>query len=321
LSFRWWRRGSPLPDGRGSVPGFTQNRERERADSARVPRLLLFIASAACVAFAAPPQRIVSTSPVTTELLYGVGAFDKVVAVTEYCTYPPEAQKLPKIGGWATPSVERVASFRPDLVVLSEAQAPFLEAQLKQLGLATALAPSQTLQDAYTSITSLGRATGHERQAADLVARTQAALDRVRNRAAGLPHSTVLLVVDHTPGTLREMYAALPGSFLADLVKIAGGQVVGSAAGNGYGKINAETVVVENPDLILDIMPSSKGDVGAHPEAVWRDLPGLKAVQRGGVHIVRDEFVSHDSQMIARTAVLFARILHPEVAAADWGNP
>jgi iron complex transport system substrate-binding protein len=275
----------------------------------------------ACLSIAATPQRIVSTSPVVTELLYGVGAFDKVVAVTEYCTYPPEAQKLPKIGGWATPSVERVASFRPDLVVLSEAQAPFLEAQLKQLGLATALAPSQTVRDAYTSMTTLGKATGHEGQAADLVARTQAALDRVRKRAAGLPHPSVLIVVDRTPGTLREMYAALPGSFMAELVEIAGGKVVGAAAGNGYGKINAEMVVAENPDLILDIMPSSKGDVGAHPESVWRDLSGLKAVQRDGVHVVRDEFVSHDSQMIARTAVLFARILHPEVPAGDWGNP
>ena len=256
-----------------------------------------------------------------TELLYGVGAFDKVVAVTEYCTYPPEAQKLPKIGGWATPSVERVASFRPDLVVLSEAQAPFLEAQLKQLGLATALTPSQTISDAYQSMTTLGKATGHERQAADLIARTQAALDRIRKRAAGVSRPSVLLVVDRTPGTLREMYAALPGSFMAELVEIAGGRVVGAAAGNGYGKISAETVVEENPDLILDIMPSSKGDIGAHPEGIWRDLPGLKAVQRGGVHVVRDEYVSHDSQMIARTAVLFARILHPDVPAADWGNP
>jgi iron complex transport system substrate-binding protein len=258
---------------------------------------------------------------VVTELLYGVGAFDKVVAVTEYCTYPPEAQKLPKIGGWATPSIERVASFRPDLVVLSEAQAPFLEAHLKQLGIAIALTPSQTVPDAYTSIATLGKATGHERQAADLIARTQAALDRVRKRTSGLPRPSVLVVVDRTPGTLREMYAALPRSFIAELIEIAGGKVLGSASANGYGKINAEMVVAQNPDLILDLMPSSKGDVGAHPEAVWRDLPGLKAVQRGGVHVVRDEFVSHDSQMIARTAVLFARILHPEVPSADWGNP
>ena len=52
--------------------------------------------------------------------------------------------------------------------------------------------------------------------------------------------------------------------------------------------------------------------------SAWRELPELNAVRRSNVHIVREEFVTHDSQMIAKTAVLFARILHPEVPAGDW---
>jgi cobalamin transport system substrate-binding protein len=269
---------------------------------------------AAALACAASPQRIVSVSPVETEILYGVGAFDKVVAVTEYCTYPPEARKLPKVGGWATPSVEKVASFHPDLVVFSEPQAPFLQNPLKQLGIRTVLAPSQTIQDAFTAIAAIGRATGHERQAADLAARTKTALDAVRRRAAALPHPTVLIVVDRTPGTLRDMYAALPGSFLAQLAEIAGGKVAaGLDTGNGYGKISAEMVLSANPDVILDLLPASNS--GRDP---WQDLPELKAVRNHRVNFVQDQFAPHDSQMIARTAVLFARLLHPEVPAAEW---
>ena len=78
-------------------------------------------------------------------MLYGIGAFDRVVAVTDYCLYPPEAKALPKVGGWATPSVEKVASFHPDLVVLSDAQAPFLEVPLTQLGIPTALRGARPL--------------------------------------------------------------------------------------------------------------------------------------------------------------------------------
>ena len=275
-------------------------------------------ALAALLCAAAAPQRIVSISPTVTEILYGVGAFDRVVAVTEYCLYPPEAKALPKVGGWSTPSVERVASFHPDLVAFSEAQAPFLEPQLKQLGVRTVLAPSRTLQDAFTAIEDIGKATGHERQAAALAAQTRAALEAVRRRAAGLARPKVLLIVDRTPGTLREMYAALPGSFLAELVNLAGGAMPPGLAGSGYGKVSAETVLAANPDIILDVMPSSKGDAGPDPAAAWRELPELNAVRRGSVHVVRDEFVSHDSQMIARTAVRFARLLHPEVPAAEW---
>ena len=268
----------------------------------------------ALLAFAATPQRIVSVSPVVTEMLYGVGAFDKVVAVTEYCTYPPEAKALPKVGGWATPSVEKVAGFRPDLVAFSEAQAPFLKNQLQLLGIPIVVVPSQTIQDAFAAITALGQATGHTRQAAVLAARTRAALDAVRMRAGGLPRPTVLIVVDHTPGALREMYAALPGSFLAELVDIAGGRVVTAASGGGYGKISPETVLTANPDVILDLHSATSEQA----EAVWNELPELNAIRRGGVHIVRDDFAAHDSQMIAKTAVLFARLLHPEVPPRDW---
>ena len=183
------------------------------------------------VAWAAAPQRIVSVSPTVTEILYGIGAFDRVVAVTEYCLYPPEAQKLPKVGGWSTPGVEKVASFHPDLVVFSDAQAPFLQNPLQQLGIRTALAPSGTVADAFTAIAELGKATGHDRQAGELAAKTRAALDAVRKRAAGLPHPSVLLIVDRTPGTLREMYAARQGSFLAELVEIAGGRIVAGPTG------------------------------------------------------------------------------------------
>lgn len=268
---------------------------------------------AALAAFGAAPQRIVSVSPVETEILYGVGAFDKVVAVTEYCVYPPEAKALPKVGGWATPSVEKVVGFHPDLVAFSEAQAPFLENQLKQLGIRTVLAPSQTVQDAFQAIAEIGQATGHERQATELAARTRAALDAVRKRAAGLNRPSVLIIVDRTPGTLRDMYAALPGSFLAELAEMAGGKVVPPAAGAGYGQVSTEMVLTANPDIILDLVPASQTD-----RDPWRELPELNAVRRGNVHRVREEFVPHDSQLIARTAVVFARLLHPEVPGREW---
>jgi len=265
-----------------------------------------------------PPRRIISVSPAITELLYGIGAFDRVVAVTEFCLYPPAAKSLPKVGGWSTPSVERIAGFRPDLVALSDAQAPFLRAPLEKLGTHVEVVKSQTINDAYQAMAALGKATGNERQASDLAALTRAALERVRQRAAPLAHPRVLCIVDRTPGTLRDLYAVTEGSFLAELIEIAGGKLVAGSARAGYGRINKETVIAENPDIILDILPTSQGNAGSHPESAWDELPEINAVRRGQVHLVREEFVPHDSQMIARTAELFARLLHPEVAASEW---
>jgi iron complex transport system substrate-binding protein len=265
---------------------------------------------------ATPPQRVVSVAPTVTEMLYGIGAFDRVVAVTEYCTYPPEAKALPKVGGWATPSIERIAGFQPGLVAFTEIQAPFLDSPLKKLGIRTLIARSTTIQDAFNSMEALGSATGTERGAANLVAQVKASLDAVRRRAAGLPHPSVLCIIDRTPGTLRDLYAAIEGSFLAELIVIAGGSVVGGVARGGYGRISKEAVLTANPEIVLDLMPIQQP--GASPELAWRDLPELKAVRRGGVHIVREEYAAHDSQLIAKTAVVFAQLLHPEVPKRKW---
>jgi iron complex transport system substrate-binding protein len=265
---------------------------------------------------ATPPQRIVSVAPTVTEMLYGIGAFNRVVAVTEYCTYPPAAKALPKVGGWATPSIEKIAGFQPGLVAFTEIQAPFLDSPLKKLGIRTLIARSTTIQDAFNSMEALGNATGTERGAANLVAQVKASLDAVRRRAAGLPHPSVLCIIDRTPGTLRDLYAAIEGSFLAELIVIAGGSVVGGAARGGYGRISKEAVLTANPDIVLDLMPIQQP--GASPELAWRDLPELKAVRRGSVHIVREEYAAHDSQLIAKTAVVFAQLLHPEVPKREW---
>ena len=279
----------------------------------------LLVAALACAA-SGPPQRIISVSPAVTEMLYGIGAFDRVVAVTDYCLYPPEARALPKVGGWATPSVEKVASFRPDLVVLSDAQAPFLEMPLTQLGIPTAILRSQTLDDAFASMITLGKATGNVRQAERLAAHTKGALETVAKRTAHLPRPSLLCVVDRTPGTLRDLYAVTEGSFLAELIAIAGGKTAGAASRLGYAKISLEALLTMNPDVVLDIMPASQDNGGPHPEMAWRELPEINAVRHGRVYVVRDEFVPHDSQMVAKTAVLFARLLHPEVPVREWEN-
>ncbi len=270
-----------------------------------------FLALVAAYA-AIPPQRIVSASPNVTEILYGVGAFDRVVGVTEFCTYPPEAKKLPRIGGWESNNLEAVVRLRPDLVILTEPQAPFMESQIKQLGLRTLAVPSRRLEDVFTAITMIGHATGRETQAAELDKNLRAKLDAVRAKTNKLPRRRVIMVVDRTPGTLHDLIVATKGSFLADLIEIAGGECVGEPSNQGYERISKEAMVALNPELVIDFVHGSKDRMGEDPQAVWRDLHELRAVRDGRVYPVRDDFLPHASQLVDKTAELFAHILHPE---------
>lgn len=266
----------------------------------------------------AAPRRIISIAPTVTEILYGVGVFDRVVAVSEYCTYPPEVKSLPRVGGWHTPNLERLVALKPDLVVMTDAQVPFILDQLQQVGIKTLVVQDQSLEDGLHAIEAIGKAVGKEREGSALAASTRAALERVRTRARNLPHPSVLCVVDRTPGTLRDLYAAARGSFLTELLEAVGARVVAAPARGAYGRIGKETVLALNPDIILDMAHGSQSKSDAELKLAWHDLAELKAVRSGRVYEVKDEFVPHASQFIAKTAVLFARLLHPEVPAREW---
>jgi iron complex transport system substrate-binding protein len=258
------------------------------------------------------PRRIVSLSPNMTEILYGIGAFDQVVGISDYCTYPPAVSKLPSVGGWHNPNLEKLLALRPDLVIVDDGQAPFIQDKFKDLGFPVMVAASHTLQEVYAAITALGRATGHEEKAAKLAADTREGLLRVSRKTASLPKVRVALIVDRTPGTLRDLYTATDGGFLGELVELAGGQIALPPAKRGYGKLSKEDLLAANPDVILDFIHGLKSRFAGDPMEAWREMPELKAVRARRVHGVNEDYVPHASQRVVPTAELFARLIHPE---------
>ncbi len=102
------------------------------------------------------PQRIVSLSPNVTEILYGVGAWPQVVAVSQYCTYPEDVKNKPRVDGWRDTNLEQVMALKPDLVIGIDTQAPFVQDKLNALGMHTLFVTSQNLADVFTSIKEIG---------------------------------------------------------------------------------------------------------------------------------------------------------------------
>lgn len=259
------------------------------------------------------PARIISLTPSTTEILFGVGAFDRVVAVSDYCSYPPGVEKLPRVGGWNNPNMEQIASLRPDLVVFSDAQAQFVKDKVEAAGIRTLEVPSQTLEDAYRSIELVGRATGDEEAARKLLEQTRMSVETVRLTTERLPKRRVLCVVDRVPGTLRDLYTAGGDSFIAQLIRIAGGEPVSPPTREGWGKIQKEAVVALDPDVVLDLMMQKPADGLAEDTlAVWKELSTLRAVREGRIYPVRDQTVLHPSQLVGDSARRFAELIHPE---------
>jgi iron complex transport system substrate-binding protein len=275
-------------------------------------RLAIGFLLALCAAGADMPRRIVSLSPNVTEMLYGMGASGQVVGISDYCTYPPEVAKVPSVGGWQNPDLERLAAMHPDLVLIDDGQAPFVEDNFKKLGLRVLTVADHTVQDVYNAMAALGRATGHEAEAAKLIATTRGGLLRISQKTSALAKPKVVLIVDRTPGTLRDLYTATGGGFLAELVEIAGGRIAVPATKRGYEKLSKEDLLAVNPDWILDFVHGVKSSFSGEAIEAWREMSELKAVRNGHVRGVDEDFVPHASQRMVQTAELFAHILHSE---------
>jgi iron complex transport system substrate-binding protein len=271
--------------------------------------VLIFVLGAAG---ADRPQRIVSLSPDLTEIVYGVGAFNRVVAVSDYDTWPPETAKLPHLGQLHDPNFEKLVGLRPDLVIVNKAQAPFFEGTLKELGLPVLKTSNSSVQEIYDAMLAIGRATGNESEAAKLVATTREGLARIARKTARLPRIPTVLIVDRLPGTLRDLYTATDGSFLAELLGIAGGHLAVPPVEHGYKKLVKEDLLAVNPEIILDFIQGPKSRFAGDPMDAWREMPELKAVRARRVYGVNEDFVPHASQRIVQTAELFQKLIHPE---------
>lgn len=257
---------------------------------------------AACVAgvvaqTSRQPNRIVSTSPSITETLFALGLGPRVVGVSSYCRYPAEVEKLPRVGSFLKPDAEAIARLRPDLVIV-HAGPHTVPQQLATLGITVTTVDRGTLAGVYSSIRTIGAAAGVRERGDALVATIQRRLEAVRTAARSRPQRRVLLVVGRQPGTLTDLIAVGPGSFLHNLIDAAGGvNVLGDPKLPEYPHVSMETVIRLAPDVIVDA-----GDMGdtveehrrrqAATERLWRQQINVKAARDGDVHAVTsDAFV------------------------------
>jgi iron complex transport system substrate-binding protein len=268
---------------------------------------------------AAPPGRIVSLSPNATEILHGIGAFDRVVAVSTYCEYPEDVAKLPRVGGWTNTNLEQVLALAPDLVILSDAQAPLVEKHLHALGLETLVVGSQSLEDIYDAIDAIGRAVGSPEEAKRLAGWMRSELSAIEAAVRGRPRPRTLVVVDRLPGMLRDIYIATRGSYLTTLVEIAGGNPITPEAPHNYTQISIEALVAFDPEVVFDVVQALSSPVAVpglselaeDPTAVWRTVE-IQAVKNQRVYPFSDKKMVHPSQLAIQAAWEMARRLHPD---------
>ncbi len=268
---------------------------------------------------APPPERIVSMSPALTETLFALGVGDRVVGVTRFCLFPEETLEIPKVGGYLDPNWEAIVALEPDLVVLMESHAG-AESRLSGLGIRTVRVNQQNVADILASFQQLADVCGVPDRGEALRAEVEQSLERIRSTVEGRSEPRVIVSVGREPGSgrLAAIWAAGPGTFLDDALRLAGGiNVVPGGVVGAYPEITTEGLLHLDPDDILDVIPEleTSGIASDAALADWQSLEAVRAVREERVHVLGRHCLSIPGPRVAEVVEAFARALHPEV---EW---
>jgi iron complex transport system substrate-binding protein len=256
-----------------------------------------------------PAMRIVSLAPANTEIAYAIGAGDKMVAGTSYDDYPEEAKSLPKIGDFANPSVEKIASYEPDLVLAAGGIQSGLRTKLEDLGMQVFVVDPTTYDGVIADITSLGRLAGTSEEAAAVADQMTGVKEDVQARVGSLDRVTAFLEIYAKP-----LMTAGAGTFIDDMIALAGGTNIGATAGDGFPSFSTEVLLQQDPYVYI----ADSGSMSDPGDITKRSGFGeLSAVKEDRVYVIDDNLIARPGPRLALGLQELAKMIHPEADASQ----
>ncbi|HZA56904.1 MAG TPA: cobalamin-binding protein [Candidatus Udaeobacter sp.] len=254
------------------------------------------------------PMRIVSLAPSVTETLFALGFGNRLVGVTTYCDFPVQARKLPKIGGFMSPSLEAIVAKRPDLVIgVKSATDPMKAREMERLGLKVTLISLASVSDILSSIKDVARLLGNPQAGEEVVRKITRQFDEVKKRVTPAPRRSTLLVVG-----LRPLVAVGGKNFIDELITLAGGENVAGDATQPWLNLPDEYVVAKAPQVIIQAgMGSDRGESAKH----LSDLKSIPAVKERRVYAYPSDKILRPGPRIGEGLEAIARLVHPECFA------
>ena len=259
-----------------------------------------------------PVRRIVSLAPNLTETIYSLGLQDHLVGDTDYCDYPPDAQKKTKVGGGIDPSLEVIASLHPDLVLVTKSfNRPETVHSLDELGIASYATDPHTIAEILSSIKTLADVLGVPDTGASVADDMQRRLDNLQHRLGHLPPKRVLFVVWTQP-----LVSTGEHTFLADALRHAGAVSIVDSS-QDWPQVNLEEVARLQPDFLV-FAESHSSDASREVEKL-ATLPAWKILHaiRDRRYAVISDAVNRPAPRIVSAIEELARQLHPKAFAEE----
>jgi iron complex transport system substrate-binding protein len=249
------------------------------------------------------PERIISLAPSNTEILFALGLGDRVVGVTMYCDYPPEAQDKEKVGDYYGPDIEKIIALQPDLVLATDFHRFDLIPALEQQGVAVFAVAPQTLDDVLESIQKIGQIADKEAEALELVDRMTSKIEEIEEQTKELEEKPrVFYMTWQDP-----MWTIGRATWIDDLINISGGVNIFSQYFESGAMVEIEWVILLNPEIIITSEWSYDWALNA------TELASTNASQTGRIYTFDDDLAQRPGPRLVEGLEWFAYLIHPEI--------
>lgn len=261
------------------------------------------------------PVRIISLAPSNTEILFALGLGDRVVGVSDFSDYPPEASEKENIGNTQSPNVEKIVALQPDFILASDINPIDVINNLAGLGLTVFGIESTNLDDLLHDINTVGLITNKEAEAATLTTDMQSKIKAVTDKTAGLS-------LDKKPRTFHicwhdPIWTAGSSTYILDLIEKAGGVNI-FADIEGYQAVDIEQVITRDPEVILVTAMGGTSSMTWDWVNTEPRLANVSARKNGRVYFVESNWVERPGPRIVLGLEQMAKYIHPEIFFVPW---
>lgn len=263
----------------------------------------------ASVVLSAPAERIVALAPHLAENLFAAGAGEALIGTVEYSDYPPAARKVPRIGGYNSLSIEAIVAQRPDLVLAwGSGTGHEIIRRLRELGIPVYSDEIGDLTDIPASLRTLGRLAGTDATAERSAESFESELAALREMSAGTASLGVFYQIWHDP-----LQTIGGGHLISEVIALCGGHNIFGDVQGLAPRISREAVLLRDPDVI--VASGSSEDVAAWLSQ-WRELPGLRAVEKDALYVIDPDLIERPTpRLLSGARNLCARFDSARAAA------
>ncbi|MFT7860787.1 MAG: helical backbone metal receptor [Sulfurimonas sp.] len=264
--------------------------------------LLLFSA----IVFASTNERIIALSPSINEIIYALESGGQVVGNTQYCTYPKAAQKVQKVGGYFSPSLEKIVALHPTLVIMQQNNYK-LSQKLKQLRIKTKIVKIDTIKNIQISIAEIGKLLHKEKKAKQILDQIQTSLQSLENITT---NKRILMVFGHNISLASNIFVAGQNLYFDDIINSSGNTNALQSTRKGQPVLNAENIIATNPDIVILLAHSMKEKKLTPDDLItpWKTLP-INASKTDSIYIIGNKYASIPSDRIVLFIDDFKKVL------------